>query len=276
MPGAYVGPTELVVAGPLARSAKDLQLALGIIGGPLPEDAIAYGWKLPPPRRKTIREYRIGFALDHPLCPVTKDVTGRLQAAVDALRRAGVQVEEGFPKTVDAREQYKSFLEILWPMDLDEATEEEKARIRALKPAPDDLLASTMQHALDAPAEEKATARSKRVPMRLAWQQYFADHDAFLMPTDFLPAFPHDHREPQWVRTLATPEGARSYFDQNMWSSFAIMTGLPATVAPVGLTPSGLPVGIQIIGPWLEDATPIFVAGALEQIFGFRVPKGFE
>ena len=61
-----------------------------------------------------------------------------------------------------------------------------------------------------------------------------------------------------------------------MWASIAIMTGLPATVAPVGLTPSGLPVGIQILGPWLEDATPIYVAGVLEKSFGFQIPKGFE
>jgi amidase len=51
---------------------------------------------------------------------------------------------------------------------------------------------------------------------------------------------------------------------------------LPATVAPVSFTPDHFPVGIQILGPWLEDATPIFVAQALEREFGFQVPKGFE
>ena len=96
------------------------------------------------------------------------------------------------------------------------------------------------------------------------------------MPTHFLPAFPHDHREPQWARTLATPDGPRPYFDQNMWAALPVITGLPATVAPVGHTPKGLPVGIQIMGPWLEDATPIFIAGVLEQAFGFQIPKGFE
>jgi len=276
MPGAYVGPTEMAVAGPLARSAQDLLLALRVLGGPLPEDALAYSWRLPPARKSSIREYRIGYVLDHPLCPVTKDVRNRLLAAVEALRSAGARVEEGFPSVVDVREQYKTFLDILWPMDLDDASPEEKARIRALKPASDDLLGLTMQHALDATADDQAKARARRVPMRLAWQRYFEDHDAFLMPTHFMPAFAHDHREPQWTRTLATPEGPRPYFDQNMWASIAIMTGLPATVAPVGLTPSGLPVGIQILGPWLEDATPIYVAGVLEKAFGFQIPKGFE
>lgn len=69
---------------------------------------------------------------------------------------------------------------------------------------------------------------------------------------------------------------AGRYSDLLFWSSFAIVSGLPATVAPVGLTKSNLPVGIQILGPWLQDATTIFVAHALEQQFGFQVPKGFE
>jgi amidase len=133
-----------------------------------------------------------------------------------------------------------------------------------------------MKHALDGTAEDMAKAKGRRIPARLAWQKYFEDHDAFLMPTDFLTAFPHDHQEPMWSRMLKTPEGPRPYYDQCLWAAIAIVTGLPATVAPVGLTPAGLPVGIQIMGPWLEDATPIFVAGALEQAFGFQVPKGFE
>lgn len=112
--------------------------------------------------------------------------------------------------------------------------------------------------------------------LRAAWGQYFKDHDAFLMPVDFLPAFPHDHNPERERRVLQTAEGPRRYDDQLFWSSFANVTGLPTTVAPVGLTKEGLPVGVQILGPWLEDATPIFVAQALEEEFGFRVPKGFE
>ena len=54
------------------------------------------------------------------------------------------------------------------------------------------------------------------------------------------------------------------------------MTGLPATTAPVGLTRAGLPVGIQIIGPYLEDATPIDLAGRLADVLGgFRPPQGY-
>jgi amidase len=58
---------------------------------------------------------------------------------------------------------------------------------------------------------------------------------------------------------------------------FATLTGCPATASPVGLTRDGLPVGIQIMGPFLEDATPIHLAGALAEVIGgFRAPAGFD
>jgi amidase len=78
------------------------------------------------------------------------------------------------------------------------------------------------------------------------------------------------------MRVLATPRGERPYSDLLFWISFASLAGLPATTAPVGLTPGGLPVGVQIMGPYLEDATPIDLAGRLADVVGgFRPPPGF-
>ena len=78
------------------------------------------------------------------------------------------------------------------------------------------------------------------------------------------------------ARRIATPEGARNYMDLLFWMTPATLNGLPATVAPVGLTPDGLPVGLQILGPYLEDATPIDLAGRLADLIGgFRAPQGY-
>ena len=116
----------------------------------------------------------------------------------------------------------------------------------------------------------------RRRAARGIWQAYFRTHDAFLMPTAFMPAFPHDQSPSQLQRVLSTPAGPRPYLDLLFWISFASLTGLPATTAPVGLTRGGLPVGIQIVGPYLEDATSIDVAGRLtELVGGFRPPPGY-
>ena len=91
------------------------------------------------------------------------------------------------------------------------------------------------------------------------------------MPVTIVAAFPHDHREMS-ARTLATAAGPRPYTDLAIWSSFATLTGCPATAAPVGRTKEGLPVGMQILGPYLEDATPIDVARKMADVTGGFVP----
>lgn len=275
-PGVMTGPVDLGVAGPLARNAADLRLALGVLGGPDTEDSIAYNWTLPPARKKSIREYKMRYVLDHPLCPVTTEVKQRLQAGVDALRKGGAQLEEGFPDSIDVAGQYKTYLHLLWKVVLPGSPKEQIEQLRASTPAPDDLVLTSAKSATEDSYSRWAEANEHRYRIRAAWRRFFREYDAVLMPTSFVPAFPHDH-SPDWFgRVLPTPEGRRRYTDFLFWSSFAIVSGLPATVAPVGFTKRNLPVGIQILGPWLEDATPIFVAEALEPEFGFQIPKGFE
>ena len=67
------------------------------------------------------------------------------------------------------------------------------------------------------------------------------------------------------ARTIAYP-------DQLAWPGIATLPGLPATAIPIGLSPEGLPVGVQIVGPWLEDRTPLKLAELIEREFGGFVP----
>jgi amidase len=76
------------------------------------------------------------------------------------------------------------------------------------------------------------------------WQQYFQNHDVFLLPVAFCVAFPHDHGMPAENRKVETSNGMQSMGGMEYWSAFATLPGLPATVAPIGKTPTGLPAGI--------------------------------
>jgi Asp-tRNA(Asn)/Glu-tRNA(Gln) amidotransferase A subunit family amidase len=122
-----------------------------------------------------------------------------------------------------------------------------------------------------------AARNERRLRARAVWQAFFKDYDAFLLPVNFTPAFPHNHSNPDILsRKLQTTEGERAYRDQLNWICFATLTGCPASVAPVGRTKAGLPVGIQIMGPYLEDATPIDLAIKLSGMFGgFTPPPSF-
>jgi len=81
-------------------------------------------------------------------------------------------------------------------------------------------------------------------------------------------AIRHDHSEPFSERMLPSARGDRPYLDLFGWLSLASVAYLPATVVPVGQTPDGLPVGLQIIGNYLHDRTTLAVARAVEEVLG--------
>ncbi|MEE2823181.1 MAG: amidase [Acidobacteriota bacterium] len=275
-PPKPLGRLNLNVVGPLARSATDLKIALSILGGPDNEKAIAYRWVLPPARRTRITDCRIGFVMDSSSCPVSSDVKEILVAAIETLRRAGVSLEEGWPPDVDPVKQYDTYRYLLFATGASSINDDqvEELRKRAMRQDGSreaiEALARTARH------KYFQAADNERIAARAAWQKYFRTHDAFLMPTAFAPAFRHDHRE-RSERTIATPEGLRPYDDMLFWIAFASLTGLPATTAPVGQTKEGLPVGMQIMGPYFEDATPIDIAGQMADfVGGFQAPPGFS
>jgi amidase len=266
----------LSVCGPLARSAADLHAALEVLGGPDGDEAIAYSWKLPPARRKSLKEYRVRCVIDDPICPVVPEVKEQLQSAIDALRKSGATVEDGWPEGVKPLEQIELYLQILL------------TSIPPQQPPPPDKIPPAgfssvnviplVMKTMGLNARGYVDLQNKRIQAQTIWQDFFKSYDAFLIPTNFVPAFPHDHSEPMMLRTLDTTLGKRAYLDLLYWISFATMTGLPATVAPVGRTKDhNLPVGIQILGPLYEDATPIHLAGALnEALGGWVAPPGYS
>jgi amidase len=284
-PGRPPGyPQDLAVAGPMARSAGDLRVALEVMGGP-DDEAGAYRWTLPPPRGSRLSDYRIGFVLDDPFCPVSSDVGEVLGKAVEALRQAGANLEEGWPKGVLPTEQLATYAYLLAATFAYLSPDDQVEQLRHLAVSQPGSIQTRRAQAWTAPHKSFQFATLRRMTARAMWQEYFRTHDAFLIPTAFAAAFPHDHSEappgPAVVRhdnrVIATAEGPRPYAHMFSWISFATLTGLPATTAPVGLTRDGLPVGIQIIGPYLEDATPIDLASRLADVTGgFRAPKGFQ
>jgi amidase len=275
-PNDFDPPNYLAVAGPLARYAKDLKLALEILGGPDDDEAVAYSWKLPPPRQRHLKDYRIGYVLDDKLCPLASDVRAVLTDAVAGLRKAGANLTEGWPAGVNPKEENRNYGFLLDSFFAGDVPDEKLAELRARAVKQDGSWEALTALAQSGPHKYFISARERQMRARVTWQDFFRSHDAFFMPTAFVPAFKHDHRTSWNDRVLETPEGPRRYGDLLFWISFATHTGLPATVVPVGLTREGLPVGMQIIGPYLEDATPIDVAAKCEEVLGgFRPPKGF-
>ena len=85
----------------------------------------------------------------------------------------------------------------------------------------------------------------------------------------------------------STPQSIRKTIDINgnpvleelglFWASVGTLAGQPATAFPAGLTRGGLPIGLQAIGPYLEDRTPIRLAALVgKEIGGFTRPRGYD
>jgi amidase len=251
-PGSPAGPSDMMymsAVGPLGRSAHDLRTALSVTGGPEGQVAKAYSWALSPSRHTRLEDFRVGVVLDHEHAPVSSEVLTQLSDAVDALARVGATVVEGWPDGVDPVRDYESF----------------GFHVRLF-------------FAFQQPGEDFATISQviehehRRMASRVAWNRYFDDvADVFLCPVNFTPAFPHDSR-PFEQRTITTPEGERPYNDQTFWVSHASLPGLPAVSAPIGRTPSGLPVGAQIMGSLYEDDTAITFAELFTDVIGGYEP----
>jgi amidase len=276
-PGQTLAIRDLAVAGPLARSAQDLLLELEVIAGPNPEDATAYCWHLPAPRGARLKDYRIGYVLDDPFCPVPPEVRDLLTRAVDALRAKGVRLEEGWPAGIRPQEVFDNYILLLSAL-LGLTTKEEELKVlRESLDSPWGYYARMWLRGREISHAEWLGLSGERLKKRALWQEYFETHDAFLLPENIVPAFPHNHKGGFFERTVATPQGDRFYGDMLRWISFATLAGNPASVAPVGRMKDGLPVGIQIMGPYLEDATPVHIAGLMADVVGgFVPPPGYE
>jgi amidase len=263
--------TNLAVAGPLARNPNDLLTALQILGGPTDWDAKAWKWAMPPSRARRLKDFRVGYVLDDPIAPPTAEVKALLDTAIDCLRHAGTTLKPGWPPGFHPEELLKNYRFHLEAFFFSVAPPEEQERQRKAN-----ATSGTPSPGALASFADWQRQNFRRLEFRAQWQAYFKDVDVFLLPVAFCPAFPHDHSDPTEQRIIATPEGPRHYGDLLNWIAPATLTGCPATVAPVGRTQAGLPVGIQIMGPFWEDATTIGFAGLLtEAIGGFSAPPGF-
>jgi len=273
--GALAAPgfsTLLAVAGPMARSANDLLAALKVLGGPEGWDAKAWKWELPPARGRTLKDFRVGYVLDDPIASSASDVRVALEKVVESLGRAGAKMKPGWPSGLQSSALLDTYLYMLFAFEVSmsppEGQKEQRQKFAKMAgPAAAEALGSF-------PHWQAQNLR--RLGFRARWQAYFDEVDVFLSPVTFTAAFLLDQSEPQDQRVIATVDGPRKYMDGLNWISPGTLTGCPVTVAPAGRTDAGLPVGIQIMGPYWEDATTIAFADLLaKEIGGFAPPPGY-
>jgi amidase len=262
--------TDLAVMAPMARDVDDLDMALDILAGP--SDHAAAGWRLelPPPRGTTLRDFRLAVWLDDPAYPVEGEVETVLESAVRRVGEAGAQLADARP-AVALPDVVATYMRLLYPVILATIPQSSFDALAAISVEDEGPLTNTARFATIR-HRDWLRANEQREQLRAVMADYFREVDALLMPVAVVPAIPHDHSEPFADREIRTAGGSRPYLDMFGWIALPTVTYLPATVVPVGFTAAGLPVGLQIVGPFLEDRTTLAVARHVEELLGGYVP----
>jgi amidase len=266
MPGTLT-QADLAVVGPLARTADDLELALDVLAGPDRWMSPAWTLDLPPSRADELSEFRIAAWIDDDACPVDADTRRVLGDTVEAITAAGGTVDTearpGFTLS-KAMTVYGELLFAALSGGVPKDRLDEYARVTADTPTGWIMRSSATRH------RSWLSNNERRLQIRERWAEFFAGFDAILLPVHPRPALHHDHSMPQFERVVDIDGRERPYLDLWTWIAPAGLGALPATVVPVGTSADGLPIGVQIVGPFLHDRTTIHLARLISQIMSNR------
>jgi amidase len=267
---ALGGTTEadVNVLGPIARSVDDLALVLDVIAGPTPDRAVAWKVDLPAPRHGRLTDFRVAAWLDDPACPVQGEVVEVMERAVRALEAAGVKVDRRARPAIDFTETSDLGIELIalaTTLGTDDATFDRLCRAdgETVDPGHAARLRRITQRHRGWLAGDRA-----RAAVRQRWAELFRDFDVVLAPVCASAPIAH-LQEGTFADRVVTIDGIeRPYVDLIRWTSLIGMAYLPVTVPPLGRTAGGLPVGIQVVGPYLEDRTAMHFARLLADAAG--------
>jgi len=253
---ASVGPFALLgVVGPMARNVDDLKILFAVMQGPDDGDPSAAPVPLRWPAADDLKRFRVGYFEDDGRTPVTPETRAAVRTAAEALRRAGFQVEPFRPEGLElARRLWWQLFGIAGGMVLGPMTKGREC----------DLSPMLKEFSTGVAAQPSHTGQSlldtwmQRDELRMKIFAQMRDYPLLLCPVASIPAFRHGERS--WQVEGKTVR----YLDAWSYTEWFNLLGTPAAVVPVGKSPEGLPIAVQIVAhPWEEELV-ISVAAALE------------
>jgi Asp-tRNA(Asn)/Glu-tRNA(Gln) amidotransferase A subunit family amidase len=259
-----VGPFSLLGSiGPMARMIEDVTLLFRVLSGPADTDPIGAPVPLKQHSLQDLRQFPIGFFEDDGLIPVTAETRRALRDAVDSLRRQGFRVEPFLPAALEeARTLWWKLFVRGGTMLIDRMI---AGRQAMLSPVLEDFL-HTAHAEPSLSGEELLTAWVDCDRVRGKLLAEMRQYPVLLTPVCSVPAFRHGERE--WKIDGQTV----AYLDAMRYTQWFNLLAGPAAVVPVGRSPEGLPIGIQIAGRPYEDEIVLGIAAALERDFGYLPP----
>ena len=255
-----VGPFALLgVVGPMARNVGDLKLFFEVLQGPDDGDPSAAPVPLRWPEKDELSRVRVGYFEDDGRTPVTPETRAAVRTAAEALRRAGFQVEAFRPQGLElARQLWWKLFGTAGGMMLGSVTKGHEDELSPILKQFSNMVATEPAHT----GQSLLDTWIERDVVRMQVFAQMRNFPVLLCPVASIPAFKHGER--RWEVEGQTV----NYLDAWSYTEWFNLLGMPAVSVPVGKSPEGLPIGVQIAAcPWQEELV-ISVAAALEQEVG--------
>jgi len=259
-----IGPfSTLGAIGPMARTIADVTLLYDAISGPDSRDHSGYPIPLHHPTPAELRQQTIGYFEDDDLVPVTAETSKAVRDAADCLRALGFRVEPFRPKSlVPLRKLWWTFFVQCGAMFYQPTIQGREAELSP-------IFAEFLQIARDSgplTADSLLTAWAQLDLVRSQMLAEMEQYPILLCPVASLPAFRPGER-------IWTIEGRSvAYLDAVRHTQWFNTLAAPAAVVPVGRSPEGLPIGVQVAARPFMDEYALGIAGWLDQAFGYQPP----
>jgi len=279
-PPGIVADSDIAVLGPIARSTKDLEIALDIMAGTGQPDSSAWALNLKPARHKKLSDFRIAVMTSAPGFDVDNDYQACLNDMADKLVASGASVSRTARPDIDIAQAYETYILLLRAATSGALSDDQLDRFRGIvadSSSEDKSYLTLMARAGTMPHKEWLRLNNERLLMGRKWAAFFNDFDVLICPAAAGPAFPQNQSGERQDRMIDINGNLQPSTDQMFWAGYSNMVDLPSTVIPVGKTPAGLPVGLQAVAAYGEDRTSLALCRLIEESFGgYTPPPGYD
>jgi amidase len=245
------------VQGPMARTVGDLALMLAAMAGPDPRSPISYPADgrafVAATRRPSLRGARIAWSADLGITPVDDEIRSVSFAATRVLRDLGARVDEAHP-------DFTGLLEVVLASRGFSMVARHEDKLADWRGVMQENLVRNIEHGLGLSVSEVARAERMRTELWERVRRFQQRYDFIVTPTTAIPPFPLETIYPREINGVPM----ENYIQWVLLTYAFTVVGLPAISIPCGFTRAGLPVGLQIVGRWRDDAGVLRAAAAFE------------
>jgi amidase len=274
-----VEPSDISVAGPMARSARDLTFMMKLLAGFEGIPARGLQVKLPDRKERAFKNFRVAVMVNDPVSEVDQAVQDKIMELAIFLGRKVKRLSYDARPDFSAREAMDVYITLLRAATSRRQTDEEFTANAARSfqfDVSDQSYLAKMMRAYVMPHRTWLQVNERRHQMRHAWDAFFEEWDVMLCPAAASAAFPHDQLGDRHERLIEVNGKKVPTTDQLFWAGYSGCFYLPSTVVPLGLTPEGLPTGVQIIARQYGDLTALHFAELIEEhYYSFSPPPGY-